>query len=58
MSCTNAIALFDQKNISGAVKFHQCAGCNETTVMFELSNLKPNQERACHIHEYGDETEG
>ena len=56
--CTNAIANFDTRNIQGNVKFHQCENTNETLVIFNLSGLFPGKIQACHIHEYGDESQG
>jgi len=56
--CSNAVAVFDDKNVKGSVKFHQCAYDSGTTVILNLYNLEPKQERAIHIHEYGDETDG
>jgi len=56
--CTNAIAIFDTRNIQGNVKFHQCENTNETLVIFNISGLVPGKIQACHIHEYGDESHG
>ena len=58
-TCLNAIAIFDQDNIKGTVKFHQCNDAN-TGLFVDMNffNLKPNQTHAIHIHEYGDFTEG
>ena len=57
MSCLNFIAIFNE-NIKGSIKFHQCSNNCEPIVMFDLYNIKPNEMHACHIHEYGDTTEG
>lgn len=57
-NCNNAIAIFDNKNVKGHIKFHQCFGEKKTIVDINLYNLKPNKIRAIHIHEYGDESEG
>lgn len=55
--CINAIALFNG-NVQGVVKFHQCSGEIGSHIYFHLSGLIPNKEMACHIHEYGDESQG
>ena len=56
--CTNAIAIFDSLKVKGTVKFHQCEKQNETIITFDLYGMIPNKIRACHIHEYGDESQG
>lgn len=56
-SCNNAIALFNDK-VKGYVKFHQCNKNRYTMVEFNLSGLEKNKKYACHIHEYGDISEG
>ena len=56
--CSNAIALFKQKDIAGTVRFHQCVGKRGSMVTISLFNLTPYRVRAIHIHEFGDETEG
>jgi Cu-Zn family superoxide dismutase len=56
--CINAIAIFDNNNVKGTVKFHQCAGESGVKVYFNLSNLKPNTTKAIHVHEFGDERDG
>jgi Cu-Zn family superoxide dismutase len=56
--CINAIAVFKNKKVSGVIKFHQCDRSEETTVIFDLYGMKPNEIHACHIHEYGDERKG
>lgn len=58
MTCTNAIALFNNKDVKGYVSFHQCHNKQSTHVTINLSHLKPNKTRAIHIHEYGDESNG
>ena len=56
--CTNAIAIFKNKNVQGHLRFHQCDGSDKTLVIFNLSGLTPGMMRACHIHEYGDKSNG
>jgi Cu-Zn family superoxide dismutase len=56
--CTNAIAYFEDKNVKGSVQFHQCKGKNETIISFDLNDMIPNKTMACHIHEYGDKSDG
>lgn len=56
--CTNAIAYFEDKKVKGSVKFHQCKGKNGTIICFDLYNMIPNKTHACHIHEYGDKSDG
>lgn len=56
--CINAISIFNEPNIKGTIKFHQCYNMKETYVIFNLYDLTPNKKRALHIHEYGDLTEG
>lgn len=58
MSCINAIAVFNEKNVKGTVKFHQCANNQGTKVYIDLYDLPPNIKRAIHVHEYGDERQG
>jgi superoxide dismutase, Cu-Zn family len=53
----NAIAFFENK-IKGSVRFYQSSPFNQTTVIFDLYGFQPNKTYACHIHEYGDLTEG
>jgi Cu-Zn family superoxide dismutase len=57
MECLNFIATFNDK-IKGTVRFHQCSPGNQTIVLFDLKGLKPNSINACHIHEFGDLTNG
>ena len=57
MKCLNAIATFSGP-IKGSVRFHQCSPSSDTLVIFDLYNVKPNSIHACHIHEYGDLTQG
>lgn len=57
MSCLNFIANFNE-TIKGSIKFHQCSTKSEVIVIFDLHNIKPCQTYACHIHEYGDTTDG
>jgi len=57
-NCINAVAVFDQNNVKGVVKFHQCPRNSGVDVYINLSKLKPNTKRAIHIHEYGDSREG
>ena len=54
----NAISYFNQKNVKGTVKFHQCNQNSLVIVTFDLKNLTPNRKRAIHIHEYGDTSGG
>lgn len=56
--CSNGIALFNTKDIKGIIRFHQCRNSKSTLVMFDLFGMKPGKTRACHIHEYGDESDG
>jgi len=56
--CSNAIALFNTKYIKGDIRFHQCDKTKGTLVMFNLYGMTPGKIRACHIHEYGDESDG
>ena len=56
--CCNAIALFNTKYIKGDIKFHQCDETKGTLVMFNFSGMTPRKIRACHIHKYGDESNG
>ena len=56
--CSNAIALFSTKYIKGDIRFHQCDKTNGTLVLFNLSRMTPGKIRACHIHKYGDESDG
>ena len=58
MTCAHAVALFNQKNIKGSVTFHQCRNSEFVLVIINLYDLPPLKERAIHIHEYGDETDG
>jgi Cu-Zn family superoxide dismutase len=58
MSCKNAIAIFNEKNIQGYVKFHQCRDTNNVIVFFNLKGFEPNAIHAIHIHEYGDLSDG
>lgn len=57
MSCLNFIATFNDK-IKGTVKFHQCNPNEKVLVLFDLKGFKANKTHACHIHEYGDLTDG
>lgn len=59
-NCINAIAIFNQSNVKGTVKFHQCTSNfgKETYVIIDLYNLPSNTKRAIHIHEFGDTTDG
>jgi Cu-Zn family superoxide dismutase len=43
--------------ISGIVTFHSCSNDN-TVIHFKLSGFKPNTVHGCHIHSYGDLTQG
>jgi Cu-Zn family superoxide dismutase len=56
--CINAVAKFDSKNVKGFVKFHQCPQQKGSVVYIDLYGLQPQQTKAIHIHEYGDEREG
>jgi len=58
MSCKNAIAILNEKNIKGEVRFHQCKDENNALVFFNLTGFKPNAIHAIHIHEYGDLSNG
>jgi Cu-Zn family superoxide dismutase len=55
--CLNFIATFQDK-IKGTVKFHQCKPKKITIVDINLTGFKPNKIHACHIHEFGDLTDG
>ena len=57
MSCKNCIATFKDK-VKGYIKFHQCSPNDIVKVTFNLYNLKQNNISACHIHEFGDMTDG
>ena len=54
----NFIANFMEGKIKGSVKFSQCCRRHNTFVTFNLSGFQPNSIHACHIHEYGDLTDG
>ena len=56
--CLNFIACFNDQNVKGNVKFHQCNIAKNVTVTFNLHGMKPNKVHACHIHEFGDTTDG
>jgi Cu-Zn family superoxide dismutase len=58
MSCKNAIAIFDDKNVKGNVHFHECYENEGIIVDFNLKGFKPNAIHAIHIHEFGDTTNG
>ena len=62
----NAICVFSGK-INGTVEFHQCfyEGNNNkinsltnTKIHFKLSGFEPNTIHGCHIHNYGDLSDG
>lgn len=57
-NCINAIAIFNEHNIKGTIKFHQCINVNGVFVSINLFNLTPNKTKAIHVHEYGDITDG
>jgi Cu-Zn family superoxide dismutase len=58
-NCINGVAIFNDKNVKGFVKFHQCSGSEiGVDVYINLYGLKPNVVKAIHIHEYGDESKG
>ena len=54
----NFIASFVNSKITGFVKFEQCCPNHNTLVIFKLKGFAPNSVHACHIHEYGDLTDG
>ena len=55
MSCQNAIAIFNEKNVKGKVYFHQCNNKKKGLIVeFDFTGFKPNAVHAIHIHEYGD----
>ena len=65
--CSDAIAVFSGGGgqgaaggaVRGAVRFHQCAGRGQPTVVdFDLSGFGPRAVHAVHIHEYGDASDG
>ena len=57
--CIDAITIFNNSgNIKGNIKFHQCDDSKKTKVTFNIKGLKPNKMSACHIHEFGDESDG
>jgi Cu-Zn family superoxide dismutase len=58
MKCYNSIAIFDNDNVKGSIKFHQCTKKEGSIVYIDLHGLKPNIKKAIHIHEYGDERKG
>lgn len=58
MKCYNSIAIFDNVNVKGSIRFHQCTKREGSNVYINLYGLKPNTKQAIHIHEYGDERKG
>ena len=56
--CTNSIAIFNNLKVQGEIQFHQCKNHSDTMVRFTLYGMVPNQVHGCHIHQYGDESEG
>jgi len=54
----DCIANFNNNKVKGYVKFHQCSPNSVVRVTFNLYNLQPNKTSACHIHEFGDTTDG
>ena len=58
MKCYNAIAIFNNVNVKGEIKFHQCSKKYGCDVYINLYGLKPNTKKAIHIHEYGDLRDG
>ncbi|ODV89735.1 hypothetical protein CANCADRAFT_58589 [Tortispora caseinolytica NRRL Y-17796] len=45
-------------NVKGVVTFEQPSESAETTISWEISGNDPNAERAFHVHEFGDNTNG
>lgn len=56
--CSKAIAIIKGPYVYGVIKFHQCIENRGTNVYFDLYGMKPNKKMACHIHEFGDESDG
>jgi Cu-Zn family superoxide dismutase len=56
--CSSAIAIFENASVQGRVRFHECAYTKATVIDFDLYGIEPNMMCACHIHEYGDESDG
>jgi len=57
--CANAIAVFNESeksDIKGTISFHQCSGNDGTVVTFNLYDMIPEKEVACHLHNWGDTT--
>jgi Cu-Zn family superoxide dismutase len=57
-TCLNFIAVINENKIKGTVSFHQCTNRSKVIVKFDLKGFKPNSTHACHIHEFGDTTNG
>jgi Cu-Zn family superoxide dismutase len=49
-----AIAVFDNENIKGTVRFSEDFGTNEIKIDISIVGLKPNSEHGFHVHEAGD----
>jgi Cu-Zn family superoxide dismutase len=56
--CTNAIVVFEDVNARGTIRFHQCKNEQKTILRFDLHSLPKNKKIACHIHEFGDKSNG
>jgi len=60
----NAICVFDpsssfnQQKIQGTISFSQSSPLSHTFVEIKLKNFPKNGRFGCHVHEYGDLTEG
>lgn len=56
--CTSAIAVFNDKNVRGFILFHQKNTEKGSSVHYNLYALPKSKTMACHIHEFGDMTDG
>lgn len=52
-----AIAVFNQ-NVHGIVDLYQHSPNHKTHISFKLSGLYPNGVHGCHVHTYGDMSDG
>jgi Cu-Zn family superoxide dismutase len=52
-----AIAVFNQR-VHGVVEFYQHSPNHKTHIRFKLSGLDPFWNHACHVHTYGDMSDG
>jgi Cu-Zn family superoxide dismutase len=56
--CTSAIAVFNDKKVRGFIIFHQKHSEKGASVYYNLFHIPKNKTMACHIHEFGDMTDG